>query len=245
MSVPSASVQAGEGGCILQPLAEWLGELPQLIMLDLDGTLVDSAADIALSLNRALDELGLGQVSDALVRDGVGRGAARLMHYTLSHLRPHHGEDPQGHALESRLLAVFMRHYEASVCEASTVYPGVREFLAAAQSAGIALACVTNKPYRPAIALLDALDLLAPFALVIGGDSLTQRKPHPEPLQHCLRHFSVAPARALMVGDSRNDVDAAKAAGVPVLALPYGYNHGEPIEACAPDRLVASLAALL
>jgi len=104
---------------------------------------------------------------------------------------------------------------------------------------------VTNKPYRPAVALLEALNLLDAFELVIGGDTLVHKKPHPEPLLHCLRHFQVSAAQALMVGDSRNDVDAARAAGIKSLALPYGYNHGEPIEACAPDRLVASLAELI
>jgi phosphoglycolate phosphatase len=138
-----------------------------------------------------------------------------------------------------------MARYQDAVCEASTVYPGVAEFVAAARGAGIRLACVTNKPYRPAVALLEALNLLDAFELVIGGDTLVHKKPHPEPLLHCLRHFQVSAAQALMVGDSRNDVDAARAAGIKSLALPYGYNHGEPIEACAPDRLVASLAELI
>mgnify|MGYP003503699108 FL=1 len=229
----------------LKPLADWFGDLPQVILMDLDGTLVDSAADIALSLNRALADLGLGAVTEAQVRDWVGRGAARLIEVALQHVVPHHGQDPQKHAVEARLLAAFMARYQDSVCEASTVYPGVAEFVAAARNAGIRLACVTNKPYRPAVALLEALNLLDAFELVIGGDTLAHKKPHPEPLLHCLRHFEVTAAQALMVGDSRNDVDAAKAAGVKSLALPYGYNHGEPIEACAPDRLVASLAELI
>lgn len=229
----------------LQPLRDWFGGLPDLILIDLDGTLVDSAADIALSLNRALADLALPAVSEAQVRDWVGRGASRLVEVCLTQVLPHHAANLHRHDAEAELLAAFMARYQASVCEASTVYPGVREFLAAAQTAGIPLVVVTNKPYQPAVALLQALDLMDAFALVIGGDTLAQKKPHPEPLQHCLRHFNVAPAQALMVGDSRNDVDAARAAGVRSLALPYGYNHGEPIEACAPDRLVASLAVLI
>jgi len=229
----------------LKPLADWFGELPKVILLDLDGTLVDSAADIALSLNRALADLGMAAVSEAHVRDWVGRGAARLIEVALQHVRPHHGQDPQKHAVEAQLLAAFMARYQDAVCEASTVYPGVTEFLAATRAAGIRLACVTNKPYRPAVALLEALNLLDAFELVLGGDSLAHKKPHPEPLLHCLRHFQVHSSQALMVGDSRNDVDAAKAAGIKSLALPYGYNHGEPIADCAPDRLVASLAELI
>lgn len=229
----------------LQPLQDWFGGLPRLILMDLDGTLVDSAADIALSLNRALDDLALPPVSADQVRLWIGRGAARLLAVALEHVLPRHAIDPQRHVLEAQLMTAFMARYEASVCEVSTVYPGVRAFVAAAQAQGITLACVTNKPYRPAIALLEALDLLVPFALVIGGDSLPHKKPHPAPLQHCLQHFAVPAGQALMVGDSRNDIDAAKAAGIRSLAVPYGYNHGEAIDACAPDRLVASLADLL
>lgn len=229
----------------LRPLREWLGELPRAILMDLDGTLIDSAADIALSLNRALDDLGLPRVSELQVRDWVGRGAGRLVEVVLQHVVPHHADNPYRHEVEARLLERFMARYQDSVCEASTVYPGVRDFIDAAQAAGIRLACVTNKPYKPAVALLRALDLLDDFELLIGGDTLAHKKPHPEPLLHCLRHFEVTASQALMVGDSRNDVDAARAAGIKVVAVPYGYNHGEPIEACAPDRLVASLAELI
>lgn len=229
----------------LRPLREWLGELPRAILMDLDGTLIDSAADISLSLNRGLDDLGLSRVSELQVRDWVGRGAGRLVEVVLQHVVPHHADNPHRHEVETRLLERFMARYQDSVCEASTVYPGVRDFIDAAQAAGIRLACVTNKPYRPAVALLQALDLLDDFELLIGGDTLAHKKPHPEPLLHCLRHFEVTASQALMVGDSRNDVDAAKAAGIRVVAVPYGYNHGEPIEACAPDRLVASLAELI
>lgn len=235
------AVDAGQ----LRPLREWLGELPRAILMDLDGTLIDSAADIALSLNRGLDDLALPRVSELQVRDWVGRGAGRLVEVVLQHVLPHHADNPHRHEVEASLLERFMARYQDSVCEASTVYPGVREFIDAAHAAGIRLACVTNKPYKPAVALLTALDLLDDFELLIGGDTLAHKKPHPEPLLHCLRHFGVTAQQALMVGDSRNDVDAAKAAGIKVVAVPYGYNHGEPIEACAPDRLVASLAALI
>lgn len=229
----------------MNELKHWFGGLPQLIMLDLDGTLVDSAADIAISLNRALDDLALPPVSDELVRHGIGRGAARLMDVALQHVLPSSDSSAQWHVESEQLLAAFMRHYEDSVCEVSTVYAGVREFLDTAKAQGIALACITNKPLKPANTLLDALELSGYFSLVLGGDSLTHKKPHPEPLQHALRYFSVSAEHALMVGDSRNDVEAAKAAGVRVLALPYGYNHGEAITACAPDRVVATLAEML
>ncbi|MFN3586951.1 MAG: HAD-IA family hydrolase [Moraxellaceae bacterium] len=127
----------------------------------------------------------------------------------------------------------------------STAYAGACELLAACRAEGIALACVTNKPYAPARALLEALDMLSPFDLLLGGDSLPHKKPHPAPLLHCLQHFAVPAAAALMVGDSRNDVEAAQAAGVPVVAVPYGYNHGEPVADARPDWLVESLSVLL
>lgn len=212
--------------------------VPRLVMFDLDGTLVDSVADIALSLNRALGDMALPEVSEAQVRTWVGRGASRLMYCVLEH--QHRPAD-----LHDVLLARFMARYQASVCEASTVYPGVRELLAACRQAGIHLACVTNKPYAPAKALLEALDLLEPFELLLGGDSLPHKKPHPAPVQHCLHEFGIDAAQALMVGDSRNDVEAARAAGVRCVVVPYGYNHGEPIEASQPDWQVESLSELL
>lgn len=219
-----------------------VGFMPKLAMFDLDGTLVDSAADIAIALDRALADLGLPGVSEAQVRTWVGRGASRLVHCALEHQR--HPVDAFEKLHES-LLARFMTRYQEDVSGHSTLYPGAAELLAACRGAGIALACVTNKPYAPARALLADMAILEPFDLLLGGDSLSRKKPHPGPLQHCLRHFGVAPGQALMVGDSRNDVEAARAAGVPCVALPWGYNHGEPIEACRPDWLLEGLVDLL
>jgi phosphoglycolate phosphatase len=223
---------------MLKGLQSQLHYQPKLILCDLDGTLVDSAADIAIALNRALDDLGLAPVTDTQVRRWVGQGAMRLIHCVIDHGRL----DP---ALHPVLLNQFMNRYMAAVCEVSEVYPGVREFLAACHADGITLACVTNKPYQAARDLLAALDLLDDFQLLIGGDTLPHRKPHPEPLLHCLRHFEMSVEEALMVGDSRNDVDAAKAAQMKVVAVSYGYNHGEPVADTQPDWLVDSLASLI
>jgi len=223
---------------MLKGLQAQLGFQPKLVLCDLDGTLVDSASDIHIALNRALGDLGLAAVSATQVRRWVGQGASRLVNCVLEH-------GHLTHELHGLLLAQFMSRYTASVCETSEVYPGVPEFIAACKAQGIHLACVTNKPYIPARGLLDALNLLDDFDLLIGGDTLPHRKPHPEPLLHCLHHFEIGVADSLMVGDSRNDVEAARAAHMKVVALSYGYNHGEPIADTHPDWLVDSLASLI
>lgn len=215
-----------------------IGFTPKLIICDLDGTLVDSASDIQYALNGALLEMGLEPVSEYDVRLWIGRGASRLISCVLE--AKHYRRE-----LHDDLLAVFMRHYQNSVCQSSLLYKGVAEFIAACQQAHIPLACVTNKPYAPAKDLLAALNILQPFQLLIGGDTLPHKKPHPEPLLHCLRYFDVASKDALVLGDSRNDVEAALAAHIPCVAVSYGYNHGEPIEASKPEWIVDSLAEFL
>lgn len=215
-----------------------LGFVPRLVMFDLDGTLVDSAADIAYSLSLALTDMGLSAVDELRVRRWVGRGASRLVMCAL---------DAQAlpHALHDELLQGFLQHYSRHVCVFSSVYPGVMDAMLAFAAEGAHLACVTNKPYAPARDLLDALGLLDGFSLLLGGDTLPQKKPHPAPLLHCLSYFDVRPAQALMVGDSVNDIEAARAAGIKSLAVSYGYNHGENIADSHPDWLVGDLRELL
>lgn len=215
-----------------------IGFTPKLIICDLDGTLVDSASDIQYALNGALNEMGLESVTEYDVRRWVGRGASRLITCVLD--AKHYRRE-----LHDDLLAVFMRHYQNSVCQSSQLYQGVASFIAACQQANIPLACVTNKPYNPAKDLLAALNILQPFQLLIGGDTLPHKKPHPEPLLHCLRYFDVSAKDALVLGDSSNDIEAALAAHIPCIAVSYGYNHGEPIEASKPEWIVDSLAEFL
>lgn len=185
------------------------------VFFDLDGTLVDSAADIHAALLTALRDLGLPLVSERQVRDWVGRGASRLVHCAIEHLGLH----PDLHA---PLLNQFMVCYRSSVCVDSEVYDGVLRCLRYCQSQQLHLACITNKPLAPAKQLLSQLNLLSYFSLVLGGDSLDHRKPHPAPLLHALAYYDVLPDQAIMVGDSRNDVEAAHAAGMACIALSYG-----------------------
>ncbi|RYZ80188.1 MAG: phosphoglycolate phosphatase [Moraxellaceae bacterium] len=219
-----------------------LAELSHLraVFFDLDGTLVDSAIDIYYAMNAALTELGWPLVTESQVRIWVGRGAPQLVHCVLKHQQVEVNPKDQ-----HRLLEVFLAHYQRHVCVDSKPYDGVLEFIAACQQRDLFLACITNKPYQPAHDLLQALNLLSPFQLLLGGDSLTHRKPHPESLLHALHYFELQPHQAVMIGDSRNDIDAAHAAGMPCFALTYGYNHGEPVSACHPDLLLDSLRQLL
>lgn len=219
-------------------LAE-LGDL-RAVFCDLDGTLVDSAIDIYHAMNAALAELGRPSVTEAQVRCWVGRGAPQLAHCVVRHQQV----DADPHA-QHQLLEVFLKYYQKNVCIESRIYDGVDAFIRACQAQNLKLACITNKPYQPAHDLLAALDLLAPFHLLLGGDSVTHKKPHPESLQHALQYFELKPHQAIMIGDSRNDIEAAHAAGMQCFALTYGYNHGEPVADCQPDLVLDSLQQLL
>jgi len=210
----------------------------QAVFFDLDGTLVDSAADIMRAVNFALYDIGVDPVTNAQVRMWVGRGASRL----IQCVRECRGIAQERH---DELLTAFLKHYQDEVCVDSTVYAGVREFLDWCHEHKLHVACITNKPYASTLKLLKALNLLGDFSLILGGDSLEHRKPHPAPVLHALSHFGVAAKHAVMIGDSRNDIEAAHAASVPCIAVRYGYNHGEPIAYCGPDLVLDSLVELL
>ncbi|MGM0913959.1 MAG: phosphoglycolate phosphatase [Pseudomonadota bacterium] len=147
--------------------------------------------------------------------------------------------------LMERAHAAFLEHYGRDPGAHTRLYPGVRECLDALRDRGLPLALVTNKPHAFIAPLLEGVGLDAHFALCLGGDSLPEKKPHPAPLLHVAAHFDVSPAACLMVGDSRHDVAAGKAAGFRTLAVPYGYNHGEPVRDSGPDGVVESLAELV
>ena len=210
------------------------------VFFDLDGTLVDSAIDIYSALNATLTDLGWPLVTEAQVRVWVGRGAAHLVACVLTHQQTK--VDPKD---QHTLLEAFLAHYQKHVCIDSKPYDGVLEFIAACQARNLHLACITNKPYQPAYNLLQTLDLLSPFSLLLGGDSVTHKKPHPMSLLQALDYFQLKPHQAIMIGDSRNDIEAAHAAGMQCFALTYGYNHGEPIANSKPDLVLDSLLQLL
>lgn len=211
-----------------------------LILFDLDGTLVDSAADLYRAMNLSLAKLGLPLVTEAQVRVWVGKGAAKLCEAVLNHL---FGQvDAQQQA---QLLSTFMQVYAQELCVDTQVYEGVLPFLDYCQAQHIAMACVTNKPEHLAKGILDVLQLATYFKMVVGGDSLAERKPHPLPLLHCVEQEGVSVAETLMIGDSSNDVEAARRAGIDCIVVSYGYNHGESIYDCQPQQVVDRLAELV
>jgi|EndMetStandDraft_4_1072995.scaffolds.fasta_scaffold11984_4 phosphoglycolate phosphatase len=209
----------------------------QAAIVDLDGTMVDTVGDFEQALARTLAEFGLPPVDRAFITRTVGRGSMNLLRETLAHA----GGAP---GLLDDAWAHYQRHYADVNGTHADVYPGVAEGLAAMRARGWQLACVTNKPRAFAVALLEAKGLLPFFAQVFGGDSFERHKPDPLPLLKTCEALGTHPAQTLMVGDSRNDAEAARAAGCPVVLVSYGYNHGEPVADARPDRVIAGLDVL-
>ena len=206
-------------------------------IVDLDGTMVDTLGDFERALALTLADLLLPAVDRAFIARTVGRGSQHLLRQTLAQVGG--PADLQALAWER-----YQHHYAAINGTHAEVYPGVREGLAAMRGRGWRLACVTNKPRAFAVDLLAAKGLAALFEQVFGGDSFERQKPDPLPLIRTCEALGCAPARPLMIGDSRNDCEAARAAGCPVVLVSYGYNHGEPVAAARPDRVIGRLDEL-
>lgn len=210
------------------------------LLFDLDGTLVDSAPDMAVAVDRMLADRGHPPAGEDQVRDWVGNGGRLLVMRALT-------GDPEGVPPEAETqaaLAAFLAYYGERLCVHSQLYPGVREALDRLRADGYRLACVTNKPEALSRRLLGALNLDAHFPVVVGGDTLATRKPDAAPLAHAMAALGVSPAETLMVGDSRADVEAGRNAGTGVIGVPYGYSQGISIEALAPDAVVTNLLDL-
>jgi phosphoglycolate phosphatase len=207
------------------------------IMIDLDGTLLDTIPDLAEATNRMLAELGEAELPLPVIRTFVGKGIAKLVERALA-------RDVNGTVAPERLqtaLPVFERHYTAINGHHTTIYSGVREGLEQMKAAGFPLACVTNKAGAFTVPLLEYVGLAAYFDVTVSGDTLPVKKPDPAPLRYACERIGVAPVRMLMIGDSHNDVMAARAAGCPVFAVPYGYNEGRPVQATDVDAIVGAL----
>lgn len=212
----------------------------EAVLCDLDGTLVDSVPDLAAAVDATLEDLHLPPRGEAAIRRWVGNGAEKLLHRALCN-------DSHGEA-EAELLAQakehFWRHYQQGLCQHSRLYPGVLAGLKQLQQQGYKLACVTNKPVDFARPLLQALTIEDVFPVVLGGGSVPRHKPAPDMLLEAATQLGVSIHQCLLVGDSITDIQTARNAGCPVVCVPYGYNHGIPIDQAGADALINTLDAL-
>jgi len=213
---------------------------PQMILIDVDGTLVDSVPDLAYCVDVLMERLGRPPHGEAAVRNWVGNGVERLVRRAL--VGQLDGEPPD--ADFDRAYPIFLDLYAENTSKRSVLYPGVREGLDWMAAAGYRLGCVTNKAAQFTIPLLTDLGVIDRFGIVVSGDTLPQKKPDPAPLLHAAAHFGVDPTQSLMVGDSVSDVKAARAAGFGIVCMSYGYNHGVDIRLAKPDAVIDSMVEL-
>ncbi|EOA02623.1 phosphoglycolate phosphatase [Herbaspirillum frisingense GSF30] len=206
-------------------------------IIDLDGTMLDTAADFHVAVNRMRAELGLTPLSQETIVNFVGKGTENLIRRVLA---VDYAEDEAAQYFQQALDA-YSEHYLAINGDYSSLYPGVLEGLQAMREKGLRLACVTNKPLAFAVPLLEKKGLSGFFEIVYGGDSFPRKKPDPMPLLQVCEDFDLAPAQVVAIGDSSNDAQAARAAGCRVLNVPYGYNHGESIHDVDSDGIVSTL----
>jgi phosphoglycolate phosphatase len=204
-------------------------------IFDLDGTLVDSVPDLASALNNALSDVGMATFNEAAIRNWVGNGARVLVERGLSG----RAGEQQCKSISSELIEHtfqrFLYHYDANLCRASTLYPHVKDTLSTLFNKGYTLALVTNKPKKFIAPIVETFNVDSFFSLFIGGDSLKEKKPSPLPLKHVCNTLNVKVNECVMVGDSKNDILAANAAGMRSVGLTYGYNYGEDIGVHNPN----------
>jgi len=216
------------------------GALPKLVMFDLDGTLIDSVPELADATDQMLQQLGRAPAGMDKVRNWVGNGAPILVRRALADNYDHQAISAEQ---EAQALAIFMDAY-AQVDSQTTLYPGAIECLAQLQNLGIKIAMVTNKPERFLPDLLAEINMAQYFDWVVGGDTFPQRKPDPTGLLWVMQQAGVSAEQSVFIGDSKNDVHAARAAQVACVGVSYGYNYGEPISAENPALVVDDLRDL-
>jgi len=206
-------------------------------IIDLDGTMLDTLPDFQVAINGMRAGFGLAPISQEQIGLMVGKGSEHLIRSVLS-------LDWDAAAIEARIdeaMDAYQRHYLSINGQHSSLFPDVIAGLDAMKAQGLRLACVTNKPISFTTPLLAQKGLDRFFEVVYGGDSLPRKKPDPLPLTTVCQDFGMAPAQVVAIGDSSNDAQAARAAGCPVLTVPYGYNHGEAIHEIDSDGIVDTL----
>ena len=213
---------------------------PEMVLIDLDGTLVDSVPDLAWCVDETMKVLDIPTRGEAKVRNWVGNGVPRLIERALA-------DDLNGQpndALYAKTASVFMQFYADHPCDRSQLYPHVKQGLQWLISQNIQLGCVTNKDAQFTLPILKKLAIYDYFKIVISGDTLLLKKPDPAPLLHGANFFNVQPSEAMMLGDSISDVKAARAAGFNIVCMSYGYNHGIDIQTAKPDAVIDTFAEL-
>ena len=217
-------------------LAQWPGI--SAVLIDLDGTLLDSIPDLAHAANAMRVEMALEPLRQDVIATFVGKGVENLIRRTLAGSLIE--SDPPAELFE-RAMASFFRHYHVVNGERSTLYPDVIEGLKAMRDQGLKMAVVTNKPETFTRPLLQRAGLAGFFDIVVSGDTCATKKPDPEPMLHACALLGVEPDQAVAIGDSINDVQAARSAGMRVLAVPYGYNEGMDVRGLEVDGIVTTL----
>lgn len=215
------------------------------VLLDLDGTLVDSAPDLAAAADRMLAGLGFAPCGVGPVRDWIGKGIEKLVERAL---RAASGAAASGEVpadLLTRGLSLFSAAYEEESGRRGTVYAGVTEAVSELAARGVPLACVTNKSLRFTVPLLEGIGLARYFRALICGDSVERKKPDPQAVLRGCERLGVRPDQAVMVGDSENDLLSARAAGCAVVLVTYGYTEGKPVASLGADRLIDDLREIL
>lgn len=211
------------------------------VVIDLDGTLLDTAPDLAEAANRMLAELGRPPRDVELIKNFVGNGILRFVKRVLTGER----ETEPGADLFARALPIFETHYAQTLSSTIRPYPGVLDSLRAMRDAALPLACITNKASAFSLPILRDSELLPFFEFVISGDTLARKKPDPLPLLHSSEKFGVAPELLLLIGDSATDCDAARNAGCRFFCVTYGYNGGRDARELAADAVISNLLEAL
>jgi len=207
---------------------------PEMVLIDVDGTLVDSVPDLAYCVDEMLKALGLPVRGEERVRHWVGNGVERLVRRGL--VNDLNGEPDE--ALFEKAMPIFNALYAENTSKRSCLYPGVKEALDFLRTTDVKIGCVTNKAAQFTLPILKDLGIADYFEIVICGDTLAKKKPDPLPLLHAAEQLAVQPQDSLMLGDSMSDVKAARAAGFSIICMSYGYNHGEDIRDYHPDAVV-------
>ncbi|MGO1460827.1 MAG: phosphoglycolate phosphatase [Marinobacter sp.] len=218
---------------------------PGVALFDLDGTLVDSAPDLAAAVDRTLEQIGRKPAGIEQVRQWVGHGSPILMRRALAGKVDWEPAKPSDDALFESALKLLYENYRQLNGRHSTVYSGVETCLELLSERGCSMAVVTNKPEQFVAPLLEQMGIEHHFQLIVGGDTLSTKKPEPAPLLHAMEALRGSRGTTVMVGDSAADVNAARAAGIPCVAVTYGYNFGHSVKSLGADAVVDSLSELL